>query len=148
MRGSNKLISDNISFLRKYHKLSQEDMAERIGVSRQTIAKWENGDSIPDLENSNRIAELFNVSLDELVNYQTEEENIPIAPKGRYAFGAVVMDEEGRITLPQKARDVFKLKPGDKLMLLGDVKQGLALTKMNFFTSIFESVMGKDASDK
>lgn len=138
------MISDNISFLRKYHKLSQEDMAEQVGVSRQTIAKWENGDSVPDLENSNRIAELFGVSLDELVNYKPEEANVPIAPKGKYAFGAVTIDEEGRITLPQKARDVFKLKPGDKLMLLGDVKQGMALTKMNFFTSLFESVMKKE----
>lgn len=116
-------------------------MAEKIGVSRQTIAKWENGDSIPDLENSNRIAELFNVSLDELVNYKPDESNIPIAPKGKYAFGAVTIDDKGRITLPKKAMDVFKLKPGDKLMLLGDVKQGMALTKMNFFTSLFESIM-------
>lgn len=137
------MISDNISFLRKYHKLSQEDMAEKIGVSRQTIAKWENGDSIPDLINSNRIAELFDVSLDELVNYQRGEDNIPIAPKGKYAFGAVTMDEEGRITIPQKARDAFKLKPGDKLMLLGDVKQGMALTKMSFFASVFEGIMNK-----
>lgn len=135
------MIQDNILFLRKHHKLSQEDMAEKIGVSRQTIAKWENGDSIPDLENSNRIAELFNVSLDELVNYKPDESNIPIAPKGKYAFGAVTIDEKGRITLPKKALDVFKLKPGDKLMLLGDVKQGMVLTKMNFFTSLFESVM-------
>ena len=135
------MIQDNILFLRKHHKLSQEDMAEKIGVSRQTIAKWENGDSIPDLENSNRIAGLFDVSLDELVNYKPDETNIPIAPKGKYAFGAVTIDEEGRITLPKKALDVFKLKPGDKLMLLGDVKQGMVLTKMNFFTSLFESVM-------
>ena len=137
------MINDNISFLRKYHKLSQEEMAEKIGVSRQTIAKWENGDSVPDLINSNRIAEMFDVSLDELVNYQRDEDNIPIPPKGKYVFGAVTMDEEGRITIPQKARDTFKLKPGDKLMLLGDVKQGMALTKMSFFASVFEGIMNK-----
>lgn len=43
------MISENIVKLRKKHKFSQEEVAEKIGVTRQTIAKWENGESVPEL---------------------------------------------------------------------------------------------------
>lgn len=138
------MISDNLLFLRKYHKLSQEEVAEHIGVSRQTIAKWEAGDSVPDLENSNRIAELFRVSLDDLVNYDQSEMQAPIPPKGKYMFGTVELDAEGKIILPKKARDAFHLKPGDKLLIMGDVKKGIALVKANFFQTVLQSIMNKE----
>lgn len=142
------MISDNLSFLRKYHKMSQEEVAEYVGVSRQTIAKWEAGDSIPDLENSNCLAELYQVSLDDLVNYNQEEMQLPIPPKGRYTFGTVEIDKEGKIVIPKKARDAFKLKPGDKLLVLGDVKKGLALMKVHFFHEILQSIMKKEETEE
>ena len=62
------MIGTNISILRKRDKLSQEALAEKIGVSRQMIAKWENNESIPDVMHSSVMAELFEVTLDDLVN--------------------------------------------------------------------------------
>lgn len=53
--------------LRKQKGLSQEELANRLNVSRQTISKWEIGDSTPDMEKLAAISELFEVSLDELV---------------------------------------------------------------------------------
>lgn len=53
--------------LRKQKGLSQEELANRLNVSRQTISKWEIGDSTPDMEKLAAISELFGVSLDELV---------------------------------------------------------------------------------
>lgn len=53
--------------LRKQSGMSQEELANRLNVSRQTISKWEVGDSTPDLEKLVAISDLFHVSLDELV---------------------------------------------------------------------------------
>lgn len=53
--------------LRKQKGLSQEELASRLNVSRQTVSKWEVGESTPDMEKLAAISELFEVSLDELV---------------------------------------------------------------------------------
>lgn len=62
MEFNNKLYE-----LRKQKGLSQEELAGRLNVSRQTISKWEVGESAPDMDNLVSISELFGVSLDELV---------------------------------------------------------------------------------
>ena len=62
MEFNNKLYE-----LRKQKGLSQEELAGRLNVSRQTVSKWEVGESIPDMDNLVSISELFGVSLDELV---------------------------------------------------------------------------------
>ncbi len=54
--------------LRKKKGLSQEELAEKVGVARQTISKWELGETSPDLKQSKELSKIFNVSLDELVN--------------------------------------------------------------------------------
>jgi len=53
--------------LRKQKGLSQEELANRLNVSRQTISKWEVGDSTPEMEKLIAISDLFGISLDELV---------------------------------------------------------------------------------
>ena len=62
MEFNNKLYN-----LRKQKGLSQEELASRLNVSRQTVSKWEVGESTPDMEKLAAISELFEVSLDELV---------------------------------------------------------------------------------
>lgn len=68
MEFNNKLYS-----LRKQKGFSQEELANRLNVSRQTVSKWEVGESTPDMENLVAISELFEVSLDELVLNRTPE---------------------------------------------------------------------------
>ena len=60
-------ISDNLKMLRQRYSYTLEAVAEIIGVSRQAVAKWEAGESIPDLINSAKLSVLFKVTLDELV---------------------------------------------------------------------------------
>lgn len=67
-------ISDSIIRLRKEKNMSQEDLAEKINVSRQAVSKWEREESVPDIENISAIAELFNVSIDSIVSGKSEEE--------------------------------------------------------------------------
>ncbi len=65
-------IATNLRFLRNRHGLSQEEVAEKIGVSRQSVAKWENGDSLPDILKCEALADLYNVSLNDLVHYDPD----------------------------------------------------------------------------
>ncbi|MCR4581729.1 MAG: helix-turn-helix domain-containing protein [Bacilli bacterium] len=66
-------IGNKIMELRKKNGLSQEELAEKIGVARQTISKWELGETSPDLKQSKELSKLFKVSLDELTNNDIKE---------------------------------------------------------------------------
>ena len=61
-------LGNKIGYLRKKKNLSQEELAEMIGVTRQTISKWELGDTTPDINQAKMLAKIFDVSLDELTN--------------------------------------------------------------------------------
>lgn len=50
-------------------------------------------------------------------------------PKGKHIFGTVKVGERGQIVIPKEARELFDIKPGDTLLVLGDEKKGLAITK-------------------
>lgn len=60
-------LGDKILELRKKMRLSQEELAERVLVTRQTISKWELGETSPDIKQAKELSKIFNVSLDELV---------------------------------------------------------------------------------
>ena len=72
-KGRTMSLEARIKSLRKQSGMSQESMGERIGVSRQAITKWENGTGVPDVSNLIAIAELFQVSLDELLSGEKRE---------------------------------------------------------------------------
>ena len=69
----NMNISEQIRMNRKKIRSSQEDLAERVYVSRQTISSWENGKSYPDLQSLLLLSEIFSISLDELIKGDVEE---------------------------------------------------------------------------
>ena len=61
-------LGEKIFSLRKKNNLSQEELAEKVGVTRQTISKWELEETMPDINQAKKLSELFNISLDELTN--------------------------------------------------------------------------------
>ena len=126
------MISENLYSLRKLNKLTQEEVAEKIGVSRQAVAKWENGETLPDIEKCSLLAELYDVTIDDLINYSKKENRLNVPPKGKYVFGMVTVGERGQIVIPNKARKIFDIKSGDKLIILVDEQQGLAIIKEEF----------------
>ena len=65
-------IAEKIKQLRKDNSMTQEDLAEKLNVSRQTISKWETSVTIPDADNIVAISKLFNITTDELLNYRVE----------------------------------------------------------------------------
>lgn len=144
MKNSKINISKNLVFLRKVNKFSIEDVAEKIGVSRQAISRWESGESIPDIINCDALAELYNISLDDLVHFSQEESQFPIAPKGKHIFGTTVLGERGQVVIPKPARDIMKLKAGDVLLVLGDENQetkGIAFVSADTFMQQIKEIM-------
>lgn len=134
------MFCDNLVSLRKLHDLSQEELADRLQVSRQTLSKYETGESLPDIERCKQLAEIFGVSLDDLVNYDTAATGLNVPPKGRHAFGLVTVGDKGQIVIPAKARKIFNIQPGDKLIVLGDESQGLALLSERDFLAMVQQI--------
>lgn len=125
-------FAENLTELRKLSNYSQEELAERIGVSRQTLSKYETGESLPDIEKCRQLADVFSVTVDDLISYEkSDEENMGygIPPRGKHIFGMVRVGEKGQIVIPAKARKIFDIAPGDNLIVLGDEGQGIALIK-------------------
>lgn len=84
------MFKDNLIHLRKMHRMTQEDLAECVGVTRQAIAKWESGETVPDLEKCRLLADAFGVSLDDLANFEPEENmGLNLLPRGKHLFGVV-----------------------------------------------------------
>ena len=132
------MFKDNLISLRKLHNLSQESLAEKLNVSRQTLSKYETGESLPDIEKCKAMADIFGVSLDDLVNYESEYEGLAVPPKGNHIFGMVKVGDKGQIVIPAKARKLFQIESGDHLIILGDEAQGLAIKKESDFLAMIE----------
>lgn len=71
-KGYRMKFSDNLQNLRKQHNISQEQLAEQINVSRQSISKWESGDSYPETEKLIALCEIFDCKLDDLVRGEVQ----------------------------------------------------------------------------
>lgn len=66
-------LSDNLKRIRREHNLSQEQLAEKLGVSRQAVSKWESEQSYPEMDKVLLICKLFNYNIDELMNENVKE---------------------------------------------------------------------------
>ena len=129
------MLKDNISRLRNVNGYSQEEVAEKIGISRQAYAKWEKGETIPDVERCQKLAELYGVTIDSLINFSYKVGTIALTPgqKGRHIFGTAKINDRGQVVIPKKARELFGINNGDSLVVLGDEAEGIALIKADIF---------------
>lgn len=121
-------MSLDFSMLKAYRKkngYTQDDIAEKLGVSRQAVAKWERGESVPDIESVVSLAGIFGVTVDVLLK-STEA----VGNGQQYMFGLAKLNDKGQITLPIECRRVFGIEPGDLILVLGDTDKGIALVKM------------------
>lgn len=69
-------LGNNLFHARKKCGLSQEEVAEKIGVSRQTVSKWETDETLPDIRQSKKLSALYNVTLDELIDFDVDVKEI------------------------------------------------------------------------
>lgn len=88
-------FNENLKYLRKQAGLTQEQLAEKLNVSRQAITKWESGQSLPDIENLKELSFMFSVSMDSLVGDIESKSTLKIKKKiddiGYYILSLVVI---------------------------------------------------------
>ncbi len=137
------MLKDNLLMLRGIHGFSQEEIAEKIGISRQAYAKWESGATIPDVEKCSRLAQVYGTTVDSLLRTEEMDDGriLPPAPKGKNIWGSVTMNERGQIVIPKAAREHFGLQAGQRLILLSKDEEGFALVPAEIFERKLEYVI-------
>ena len=136
------MLKDNLIMLRKIHGFSQEQIAEKIDISRQAYAKWESGATVPDVEKCSLLARVYGVSLDSLITEERVEGigAVPPPPAGKSIWGTVTVNDRGQIVIPKAARDSFGLATGARLIVLAD-ENGIALLPVETFEADLRKVM-------
>lgn len=117
-------LMTQVKLFRSKMGMTQEEVAEKVGVSRQAVAKWEKGETQPDIESCVKLADLFGVSVDALVR------NMQNNDKGQQICGCVKVNDKGQITLPAPIREAFGLKTGNMILVLADTERGIVLVNM------------------
>ena len=137
------MFSDNLLYLRNLRGLSQEQVAEAVGISRQSYSKWEQGDTFPDIDKCDKLAKFYGVTIDSLIHSDEKigKTKIAPAPIGKHLWGTVTIGSKGQIVIPKNARNTFDMKEGDRLVVLGDESQGIALIKSEIFEKQMQEML-------
>lgn len=107
-------LANNLKRIRKENNLSQEQLAEKLGVSRQSVSKWEQGDSYPEMDKMIQLAKLFNLNVDDLLNQNIKEVNTDKQTKQAFNKGI-----EEFLNFVSKSIDMFSsLKTRGKINFL------------------------------
>ena len=104
-------FAENLKMLRKQAGMSQEQLAEKLGVSRQAVTKWETGVGIPDIENIMAISTLFNISIDDLLSNESGSKKLP---ETEYLYESVM-----EYDVDESKRYDMKLGGAKQLVLVG-----------------------------
>ena len=138
------MLKDNLIMLRKLNGYSQEQIAEKIDISRQAYAKWESGATVPDVDKAALLAGVYGVTLDSMLKTETVEGvgMVPPAEKGKNIWGTVTLGDRGQIVIPKAARDHLGMMRGDRLIVASN-EVGIALIPAEFFESKMQEIMEK-----
>ncbi len=133
-------IADRLIKLRKKYGYSQEELADKLGLSRQAVSKWERAEASPDTDNLICLAKLYGVSLDELLNTDDSVEKIveeQVKPQQEEKKeGIHIVDDEGNEVHIKDHHIYLKDKDGNK------VEKKKVLSKLEKVNIIISSVLG------
>ena len=115
------ILSEKIMMLRKKSGWSQEDLAERLDISRQSVSKWESGASIPDLERIVNMSQLFGVTTDYLLKDEIEEAEFAEEMAPEITEGRVVTVEEANTFLETTKKYAGRIAPAVSLCVVSPV---------------------------
>lgn len=154
------MLKDTLIHLRKKEGLSQEQLAEVIHVSRQTISKWENGVSEPDITSLVKIAQFFNISLDKLLAIDSTQESgndkilINIVLLFVFGVGLGIITKNfifgflASIVLPVFYVIVYELYLKQRAKKNGDIVELVRLSEKNIPRNIYGKRLDIEAKDK
>lgn len=136
-----------MSYLRRERGLSQEEVAERIGVSRQAVANGKPAPPRPIWKTALLSPSFMALPWTILLSLTRRRAGFQYL-QGQTLFGIVAVGDRGQIVIPKKARDIFDIRPGDSLAILGDEDQGIAILKSEFLLSLASEIMSKRGKDR
>ena len=132
-QGKRMILAEKIMVLRKKKGWSQEELAEKLAISRQSVSKWESGASVPDIDKILALSQIFGVSTDYLLKDEMEEtdgEQLPQAEEEETDAKVVTMEEAerfltlaGKLSLPRAAATALCVLSPIPLILLGGVSE-------------------------
>lgn len=128
-------IGEKLYQLRKMAGITQEQLAIQLNVSRQTISKWEAGTSTPDIDSVVKISKLFQISLDELLLNESDE-NTEVAEQGKTATSASVLEKLVKINRRNRYITIGII--GVLIFLLGIILGSVFVTELRDTTSRME----------
>ena len=136
------MLKENLIMLRTIHGFSQEEIAEKINISRQAYAKWESGATIPDIQKCDLLAGIYGVTVDSLLREIKVDGigAIPPAPAGKSIWGTVTVNDRGQIVIPKDARDQYGITGGTRMIVVGN-EVGIALIPVEAFEAGLKKVM-------
>ena len=91
---SNLKIGEKIKAKRRERDLTQEEVANMLGISKAAVSKWENEESYPDITMLPQIAQLFHITMDELFDYTLEPKPLVIVNEYHFAFSFDIVDKQ------------------------------------------------------
>lgn len=116
-------------YFRVLRMISQEELGEKLGVTRQTIASWEEEKTLPDVLTAINIAKILNVKLNDLV--EETEKNFTYGPPTYRFWGSVTVEKGGKIQLPKKLLEEMGVWAGEQLLIISDIERGVELLPPN-----------------
>lgn len=101
------------------------------------------GATIPDIEKCKRLADIYGITLDSLIKTETVDGKtvVPPAPKGKNIWGSVTINERGQLVIPKAVREIFGLTGGQRLIVLSDDNEGIALIPSEVFERKMKNAM-------
>ena len=115
-------FNENLKYLRKEAKMTQESLAERLNVSRQAVTKWERGQLLPDIQNLKEISNIFGVikelNYSTAINGRTQGKQIPVCHAAGVIYNKLFMDRMEIRQAALKVKDRYSL-----LTLLNRLKE-------------------------
>ena len=138
-------LGQRIASLRKAKSLTQDQMAESLGVSRQAIAKWEGDVSVPDLENSRRIASLFGISMEELISGEEAKPQEATGEAAQAPEPAKEVPLTGEYGAIQKCFSTRRSSPVNILTII-DTIIGMVLLVIGMFILVFAPLYRVESS--
>lgn len=127
------MLGDKINYLRKQQNLSQEELAFKLDVSRQSVSKWESGQCTPDIEKLNLLSEIFDVSIDYLI--KDNEKDVPSTINEKTSITKMTMNEVKNY-LNYRVHASWWIVVATSLLILSPILLSiLKATSINFNTS-------------
>ena len=129
-------LSDNLKKIRKMHNLSQEELAEKLNVSRQSVSKWESNQAYPEMDKMIQLCKMFNLNIDDLLNNDIGE--VTDTKKAKNNINKYVNDFLDYIT---KTINMFiSMKFGEKLKCI--FEQIIIICMLFLIANILRSCLG------